>query len=363
MRVLMLTGGGISNRSGGVGTMMAALIEQWGPAVCARVIDTRGQGGVISGAFVFAGALVRLLAARQIDVVHLHMTTRGSMVRKCLVLAVCSVMRRPAIVHMHGADFEDFHASLRPVWQGLLASALRQAVHVVVLGEGWRRFMVRHVGLEARRVSVVRNGVALPCARTAQHARPAHLLFLGRLGDRKGVPILMAALGSAAMTDRSWRATLAGDGNLARFAAIADAGGFAGRIAMPGWVDQEAAANLLSDADVLVLPSFHEALPMAVVEALAHGVAVIATPVGAVGEILHDGKDALLVTPGDVAGLTQALVRLLDDPALRGRLAAAGHDVFRAELDVAVTARQMFALYAGAARARGQKAGEARWAR
>ena len=118
MRVLMLTGGGISNRSGGVGTMMAALIEQWGPAVCARVIDTRGQGGVISGAFVFAGALVQLLAARQIDVVHLHMTTRGSMVRKCLVLAVCSVMRRPAIVHMHGADFENFHASLRPVWQG-----------------------------------------------------------------------------------------------------------------------------------------------------------------------------------------------------------------------------------------------------
>ena len=363
MRVLMLTGGGISNRSGGVGTMMAALRDEWGPAVTTQVIDTRGRGGILSGARVFAWALLRFSAARRVDVVHLHMTTRGSVVRKCVLLAVCAAMRRPAIVHMHGADFEVFHQSLRPLWRGLLAVALRRAAHVVVLGEGWRRFLVQRVGLQARRVSVIRNGVPRPCARAVRPVGPPHVLFLGRLGDRKGVPALMAALGSPAMMGRSWRATLAGDGDLARFAALAETGGFAERVAMPGWVDRDEAAALLAAADVLVLPSFHEALPMAVVEAMAHEVAVIATPVGAVGEILHDRVNALLVAPGDVAGLTKALVRLVDDAGLRGRLAAAGHDVFRAELDVAVTARQMFALYAGAARARGQNAGEARWAR
>jgi glycosyltransferase involved in cell wall biosynthesis len=89
---------------------------------------------------------------------------------------------------------------------------------------------------------------------------------------------------------------------------------------------------------------------MAVVEAMAHGVAVIATPVGALPEILRDSQNAILVPPGDVPALTEALVRLIDDPALRARLAQAGHAAFRAELDVAVTARQLSALYARAAR-------------
>jgi glycosyltransferase involved in cell wall biosynthesis len=107
----------------------------------------------------------------------------------------------------------------------------------------------------------------------------------------------------------------------------------------------------MASADLLVLPSHHEALPMAVAEALAAGVPVLTTPVGVIGEILTDGQTALLVPPGDVPALTEALLRLVSDPALRARIGKAGHAVFRAELDVAVTARQMFALYADAATA------------
>jgi glycosyltransferase involved in cell wall biosynthesis len=88
---------------------------------------------------------------------------------------------------------------------------------------------------------------------------------------------------------------------------------------------------------------------MAVVEALAAGVAVLTTPVGVIGEILRDGETALLVPPGDVPALTAALARLVSDPSLRTRIGQAGHAVFRAELDVAVTARQMFAICADAA--------------
>ena len=363
----MLTGGGISNRSGGVGTMMAALRNEWGTAVSTRVIDTRGRGGAARGALFFVWVLLQFVTAGRVDLVHLHMTTRGSMVRKCVLLVLCSVMRRPAIVHMHGADFETFFTGMRPVWRRLLSAVLHRAAHVVVLGEGWRRFLVERVGVDGARVSVVRNGAGLPRARVEGRSGVTHVLFLGRLGDRKGVPELMAALGSAPLLQRAWRATLAGDGDLARFAVLAERCGIAGRVVMPGWVDREAAAALLGGADVLVLPSFDEALPMAVVEALAHGVAVVATPVGVVGELLHDGVDALLVAPGDVAALSRALVRLIDDAGLRGRLAAAGHDVFRTELDVAVTASQMLRLYAEAAwpggREAGQEAGDPGWAR
>jgi glycosyltransferase involved in cell wall biosynthesis len=351
MHVLMLTGGGISNRSGGVGTMMAALQAEWGPGVTTEVIDTRGRGGILAGAACFAWALARFVSARDVDVVHLHMTTRGSVARKCVLLLLSRALRRPAIVHMHGADFFAFHDQLPLTLRRLLAATLRLASHVVVLGEGWRQGLLARTGLAPSQVSIIRNGVPAPhaCGRTGQ--APVHLLFLGRLGARKGVPAFLAALVSRPMLARSWRATLAGDGDVAHFTAAIARSGLAGRVDLPGWVDRAGAAALMASADILVLPSFHEALPMAVVEAMAHGVAVIATPVGALPEILCDSKNAILVPPGDVSALTAALVRLIDDPALRRRLGQAGHAVFLAELDVAVTARQMFALYASAVRA------------
>jgi glycosyltransferase involved in cell wall biosynthesis len=349
MRVLMLTGGGISNRSGGIGTMMAALQAAWGASVSTVVIDTRGPGGVLSGACWFLMALARFLAARRVDVVHLHMSTRGSVVRKCLLTWVAVALRRPVIVHMHGADFFPFFESLAPFWQHRVGMALRQARYVVVLGEVWRRFLVERAGLPVSRVSVIRNGVPVPSLRVTRHDGTVHILFLGRLGARKGVPELLAALGSRPMETLPWRATLAGDGEVQHFAAMAARAGLRERIAFPGWVDSAQAARLMASADVLVLPSHHEALPMAVVEALAAGVPVLTTPVGVIGELLTDGQTALLVPPGDVPALTAALLRLVSDPALRTRIGEAGHAVFRAELDVAVTARQMLALYADAA--------------
>jgi glycosyltransferase involved in cell wall biosynthesis len=356
MKVLMATGGGISNRSGGVGTMMAALQAQWGSQVTARVIDTRGPGSRVAGILYFASTMVRFVpAAWWADVVHLHMTTRGSVVRKCMLSTLARALGRPVIVHMHGADFFAYYDALLPVWQRRVASSLRAASHVVVLGEGWRHFLIERAGLDESRVSVVRNAIAQPLARPRPEGEMTHLLFLGRLGERKGVPDLLAALASRPLSCRRWRATLAGDGEVAHFAGLVGRAGLAGRISLPGWVGRDEAARLLASADVLVLPSHDEALPMAVIEAMAHGVPVIATPVGVLGEILLNDSNALVVRPGDTGGLAEALVRLIDDAPLRRRLGQAGHAFYRAELDVAVTASQMFRLYACAAGARRQR--------
>jgi glycosyltransferase involved in cell wall biosynthesis len=356
MKVLMLTGGGISNRSGGVGTMMAALQAQWGSKVNARIIDTRGAGSRVAGVVFFAGAVMRFVpAAWWADVVHLHMTTRGSVVRKCVLSALARALGRPVIVHMHGADFFGHYDALLPVWQRLVAVSLRTASHVVVLGQAWRTLLIERAGLDEARVSVVRNGVARPSPCARLEGGMTHLVFLGRLGERKGVPDLLAALASRPMSCRRWRATLAGDGEVAHFAGLVERAGLAGRISLPGWVGRDEVAGLLAAADVLVLPSYDEALPMAVVEAMAHGLAVIATQVGVLSEILLHEVNALVVLPGDIAGLTEALVRLIDDAPLRRRLGQAGHALYRAELDVAVTASQMFRLYAVAAGARRQR--------
>ena len=141
--------------------------------------------------------------------------------------------------------------------------------------------------------------------RPAVAAGPPHLVFLGHLSARKGVPELLEALASPALAALPWRATLAGGGPVDEFRARAAALGLADRVAFPGWIDQPAASALCAAADILVLPSHAEGLAMSVLEGLAHGLAVVATPVGAHAEVIEPEQSGLLVPPGDVAALAR----------------------------------------------------------
>jgi peptidoglycan/LPS O-acetylase OafA/YrhL/glycosyltransferase involved in cell wall biosynthesis len=368
--VLVLAGGGLSPLSGGVGTLMRNLMESWadnGSAPRIRLLDSRGQGGAATGMLRFAGSLwltAWLCASGQVHLVHAHMTTRGSAARKTLLCGLAMIIGVPVIVHMHGVDFMPFHRGLHPALRWPLDAMLRRARHVVVLGVRWRRFLVQEAGIDPARISIVPNGVPRSVARVVAPTdpmgdAPAQILFLGRLCARKGLPELISALAVPALREKAWRATFAGDGNAAPFRAMLAWHGLQTRIALPGWAGRAETQALLAQADILILPSHHEALPLAVLEALAAGVAVITTPVGVIPEFLEHGTHALLVPPGQPAALAAAILRLLDDAGLRARLARAGHAVFRERLEISGIAARIADLYrdAVAGKAAAQAAG------
>lgn len=117
------------------------------------------------------------------------------------------------------------------------------------------------------------------------------------------------------------------------------------RIEIPGWLDRAGVVRLLAQADILVLPSHHEAMPIAVLEGLAFGAAVVTTPVGSVPEILTDNESAVLVQPGDIPGLIAGLVKVIDSEDDRVRIAAAGHRVFLERLDQEKMANAILELF------------------
>ncbi len=249
------------------------------------------------------------------------------------------------MIHLHGSGYDGFFASLPAVAQHLVAGMFRRADRVVVLGQGWADWVVQTLGVPPERVHILYNGVPFPAPR-ARDAGPCRVLLLGRIGPRKGVPELIEALGSPALRQRAWSAVLAGDGEVEACRDRVAAAGLADRIALPGWLDGPAAADLLAQADILVLPSHAENFPISIIEALAARVAVVATPVGATPELLSDGHSALFVPVGDADALADALARLIDDPALRRAIADAGHAVFTQKLDIAALARRLAALHA-----------------
>jgi glycosyltransferase involved in cell wall biosynthesis len=91
----------------------------------------------------------------------------------------------------------------------------------------------------------------------------------------------------------------------------------------------------MAEADVLVLPSYDEGLPLVILEALAHGVAVVCTPVGEIPAVLSDGVNARFVEPGDVPGIAAALQKLLSEPKLLEDLGRNGHTLYERQFSLA----------------------------
>jgi len=142
-----------------------------------------------------------------------------------------------------------------------------------------------------------------------------------------------------------WCATLAGDGDVEHFRELARSSGVLERITFTGWLDRPSTDRLLADAHILVLPSYEEGMAMSVLEGLAYGLCVVCTPVGALAEVIEDGRSGLLCKPGDVAGLATALARAVSDPDLRRRLRAGALERHHEGFDIDHYARRLIAVF------------------
>ena len=207
-------------------------------------------------------------------------------------------------------------------------SVLRAAAAVVVTSEWTRRQVVTRYSVPASRVHVARPGVN-PVATPARPVR-GQLICVGVLGHHKGQDVLIEAL--AGLADRDWHCLLAGpldrDPDFTeRLRARVSCLGFGRRVRLAGVLTHATLSHAYTTADLLVAPSRAETYGMAVTEALAHGVPVIAAAVGGLPEALGTTADGTrpgqLVPAGDPAALAAALGDWLGDERHRQRLRAA----------------------------------------
>ena len=297
---------------------------------------TRGQRHIAFSAFRMAKVLTRLagVGGSRPDVLHVNLSSHGSTWRKLCLSRAARALGIPYVLHLHGSGFREFWQSASPRLSTAIGAMFLHAERTLVLGNVWRDFILQQVPQIHSRIRVLPN--AVPAGAVAAAPRGTGepvILFLGQIGPRKGVPQLVDAL--AAIADLAdWRAVIAGNGAVEQTRAAIAAHGLAGRIELPGWVGPDDVRRLLARADILVLPSFEENLPMSVIEGMAHGLGIVTTPVGAVEDIITDGETGLLVPPGDTPALGRALRRLVTDRALRATLGEAARAYHRQHLDI-----------------------------
>lgn len=301
-----------------------------------------------------AATFAHALALRRVALVHAHVSSRASLRRKSLLLTLARALGVPTVFHLHSSGFAGWVAAdrtgLRAWW---IRRTLERSDTVIVLTNTWAEW-VRHFAPSAR-VQVLGNPVALPapaaqaCDR-ASHAGGGRVLFLGWIYDFKGVYDLLQAWARFRVACPGWRLAVGGKGEVDRFLAEAERLGVREDIDFLGWVSGPEKDRQLRQADILVLPSYAEGMPVSVLEAMAYGVAVATTPVGGVPDIMEPDVHGLWMPPGDINGITDRLVQLAQSPELRRRLTDAALERVSRDSSVDAVLNRLLTLYAQALR-------------
>lgn len=349
--VFVVAAGGVRH-AGGTGRLVRATVGYWQtaqlqPAV--RVLDPYGLrlSAMTPLYWLRALASIACSAARgRVALLHVHMGSRGSAVRKGIIVRLAARLGVPVILHLHGSRWDDIHARL-PAWaRRWLRRTLEAADRVIVPGTYWRQVVVDRIGIDPAVVHVVANAVAGPAMVAPRPGGPrCALLFLGSLTPRKGLPELLETLARPEMAVLPWHLRVAGAGDVRTYRERSAALGIADRVEFLGWVEENGVRELLCDADAFVLPSHNEGLSVAMLEAMAHGCAVVATPVGATLDAITDGDTGLVVPVGDPGRLAAALGRVITDADLRARLQAAARRRWHERFQIADHCRRLQALY------------------
>lgn len=280
----------------------------------------RGLQRVVALAYAAEAAMVlRWMHARGLRHLHVHFGTAAAGVG----LLVRTLGAEGLSITIHGPDeFDDVAGQSLP-------QKVAAADTVVCISQFARSQLMRLTGpahwakLKLCRLGVDTQAFAPPAAATDPGPAPMlRLLCVGRLTPAKGQRLLLQACARLREEGRHFHLTLVGDGpDRQALEAERARAGLLDCVSLAGALNQDQVRAEFARADVFVLPSLAEGIPVVLMEAMASGVPVVSCPVNGIPELIEDGCNGLLSRPGDAGALAMALGRLMDDAGLRRRLA------------------------------------------
>jgi colanic acid/amylovoran biosynthesis glycosyltransferase len=192
--------------------------------------------------------------------------------------------------------------------------------------ETWPRIRAAPLGIEPERFPVVPF---------REHPEPFTLTYVGRLAPEKGQRLLLEAAKKLRDQGRTIRVILIGDGPSRAELEQWTAASMSGAVTFEGWVDHHRLMECYRQTDAFVLTSLYEGIPVVLMEAMAMEIPCVAPRITGIPELIEDGVSGLLFRPSDIDDLSAVLARLLDDLALRARLAHEGRRHVLAHFDLA----------------------------
>lgn len=241
------------------------------------------------------------------DIVHIHSSFGPSFYRKLPFIYMAYQKKIPVINHIHGADFDSFYLKASPAKKSLIAKMYNKCQMLIALSDEWRERLALIVPRE--KIRILENYCQIPQA--IDREKTKQILFMGEIGGRKGSFDVPVVLEKAFTKAGKTQVVMAGDGEIVKVKELLEQVKLSDTVSFPGWVRGNEKDSLLRTSGIFLFPSYNEGMPMAVLEAMAYGMAIVTTNVGGIPRLIEDGINGYLCEPGDTDKLADRLAELL----------------------------------------------------
>jgi glycosyltransferase involved in cell wall biosynthesis len=358
LRVLMIgpgegVGGGIAAL---VDTLLPVLEKQvslwYLPSVKRRQLKDSGKLSFRNLAIAFsqyARFLVALIRFRP-NIIHLHTSQGIAWLKDSVYVIIGKLFHARVILHMHGGNFDTIYYKNPRIIQSYTRLILGLADAILSVSTEWKIRLAKLIPVD--RVFSLKNCIdtqALQQRGAFDVDQAVNVLFIGRIGPQKGAFDLIEAIHCLQPAGFNFHVWMVGpeerNGDFQIALHLLEKYQLANVCELLGSIQHEKVFQLLREASLFVLPSYYEGLPMAILEALAASLPVIATSVGGIPEVIHDTYNGFLIPSGNIEALAGALEKLVCDPTLRMMMGQRSREIAERELDVSTYIEKITTLY------------------
>ena len=334
MKKINLTVGTSIDSMGGIATVLnvyrdVGFFEKWNVKLISTHSEKRGFGG-INLLVIYILALIKIVfyyLFYDVGLVHIHMASRGSYLRKSLLVRLVKLLGGKVILHLHGAEFKEFYSEeSSKIKQSSIRKTFEISDAVIVLSTQWITWAKDTLD-KSNHVQVLYNAVP-PIRIDRSNVEIGLVAFLGRVGKRKGVDDLLLAFKTVIKAYPNAQLLIGGDGDIALYQKEVEKLGLTKSVKFLGWLAGKDKEALLSKADVYCLPSYNEGFPMGVLEAMSAGVPVVSSKAGGIPDAIEDKENGLLIDAGDIVALSGAIIGLINDRGLNNNFSKSAKNKF-----------------------------------
>lgn len=257
--------------------------------------------------------IIYLLKNPDVSLVHIHSASYISFYRKyILFLVVKKMLGRKVIYHIHGAEFHLFYEHANFFTKKMIRSFLEGSDAIIVLSKQWKSFFMEE--FKIKKIFILNNTIPYPEQIGLRESDVVNFLFLGQIGQRKGIFDMLEAISSIKeQLHNKARFYIGGDGEVEKLQQKIKEYQLEEIVKFIGWVTGSKKEALLKKSHVYVLPSYNEGLPISILEAMSYKMPIISTPVGGIPEILKNGKNGIIVEAGNRVEIKDSLLYFIDN--------------------------------------------------
>lgn len=309
------------NHPGGI----SAVVKYWSEYFeDLQYFPTFQEGSKILKIYTFGSSYCKLywklLTDKNIEIVHIHTAAGTDFERSSKILHLAKRFQKKVVLHSHASQFKVFYASASEEKKIRIVETLKSVDVLIALSESWKEWFVS-LGVDAHKIIILHNITAYPTiledgknARKIDVSnRPVRFLFMGEIGQRKGVfDIIRGLTNHRDEVKNKIELRIGGNKMEEELRKAIEEGGLLDFVKFEGWVSGEKKIELLNWADVYILPSFNEGLPISILEAMSYKMPIISTPVGGIPEVV-DSTNGILVAPGNDEEIYSAIKYYVDN--------------------------------------------------